>query len=243
MRILVLGAGAREHAIVLALRSEEAQHEIFAAPGNAGIARDATIVDLDPDSPTAVTSFALAEDIDLVVIGPEAPLVAGVADAVRERGIPTFGPSRAAARLEGSKAFAKRIMEASGVPTGRATRARTLDEVAAALDEVGAPHVVKADGLAAGKGVVVTEDRAAALAHAETYLPTGPVLIEEFLAGPEVSLFFISDGDRVLPSAPPRTSSASPTATPAPTPAAWARTRRSRGSPSGSAARRPSSTS
>ncbi|WJL97166.1 phosphoribosylamine--glycine ligase [Microbacterium sp. ET2] len=202
MRILVLGAGAREHAIVLALRSEEAQHEIFAAPGNAGIARDATIVDLDPDSPTAVTSFALAEDIDLVVIGPEAPLVAGVADAVRERGIPTFGPSRAAARLEGSKAFAKRIMEASGVPTGRATRARTLDEVAAALDEVGAPHVVKADGLAAGKGVVVTEDRAAALAHAETYLPTGPVLIEEFLAGPEVSLFFISDGDRVLPLSP-----------------------------------------
>ncbi|MEI3867837.1 phosphoribosylamine--glycine ligase [Microbacterium sp. CCNWLW134] len=202
MRILVLGAGAREHAIVLALRSEEAQHEIFAAPGNAGIARDATIVDLDPDSPTAVTSFALAEDIDLVVIGPEAPLVAGVADAVRERGIPAFGPSRAAARLEGSKAFAKRIMEAAGVPTGRALRARTLDEVAAALDDIGAPHVVKADGLAAGKGVIVTDDRAAALAHAETYLPTGPVLIEEFLAGPEVSLFFLSDGDRVLPLSP-----------------------------------------
>ncbi|AZC12899.1 phosphoribosylamine--glycine ligase [Microbacterium sp. ABRD28] len=202
MRILVLGAGAREHAIVLALRSEEAQHEIFAAPGNAGISRDATIVDLDPDSPTAVTSFALAEDIDLVVIGPEAPLVAGVADAVRERGIPAFGPSRAAARLEGSKAFAKRIMEAAGVPTGRALRARTLDEVAAALDDIGAPHVVKADGLAAGKGVIVTDDRAAALAHAETYLPTGPVLIEEFLAGPEVSLFFLSDGDRVLPLSP-----------------------------------------
>ncbi|TQK17893.1 phosphoribosylamine--glycine ligase [Microbacterium sp. SLBN-154] len=202
MRILVLGAGAREHAIVLALRSEEAQHEIFAAPGNAGIARDATIVELDPDSPTAVTSFALAQNIDLVVIGPEAPLVAGVADAVRERGIPAFGPSRAAARLEGSKAFAKRIMEAAGVPTGRALRARTLDEVAAALDDVGAPHVVKADGLAAGKGVIVTDDRAAALAHAEMYLPTGPVLIEEFLAGPEVSLFFLSDGDRVLPLSP-----------------------------------------
>lgn len=202
MRILVLGAGAREHAIVLALGSEEARHEIFAAPGNAGIARDATIVELDPDSPAAVTGFALANDIDLVVIGPEAPLVAGVADAVRERGIPAFGPSRAAARLEGSKAFAKRIMEAAGVPTGRATRARTLDEVAAALDAFGAPHVVKADGLAAGKGVIVTDDRDAALAHAATYLPTGPVLIEEFLAGPEVSLFFLSDGDRVLPLSP-----------------------------------------
>ncbi|WP_248243372.1 phosphoribosylamine--glycine ligase [Microbacterium kunmingense] len=202
MRILVLGAGAREHAIVLALRGEEVRHEIFAAPGNAGIARDATIVELDPDSPAAVTGFALANDIDLVVIGPEAPLVAGVADAVRERGIPAFGPSRAAARLEGSKAFAKRIMEAAGVPTGRATRARTLDEVAAALDAFGAPHVVKADGLAAGKGVIVTDDRDAALAHAETYLPTGPVLIEEFLAGPEVSLFFLSDGDRVLPLSP-----------------------------------------
>ena len=202
MRILVLGAGAREHAIVLALRGEEVRHEIFAAPGNAGIARDATIVELDPDSPAAVTGFALANDIDLVVIGPEAPLVAGVADAVRERGIPAFGPSRAAARLEGSKAFAKRIMEAAGVPTGRATRARTLDEVAAALDAFGAPHVVKADGLAAGKGVIVTDDRDAALAHAATYLPTGPVLIEEFLAGPEVSLFFLSDGDRVLPLSP-----------------------------------------
>ncbi|NYF18264.1 phosphoribosylamine--glycine ligase [Microbacterium sp. AK009] len=202
MRILVLGAGAREHAIVLALRSEEVRHEIFAAPGNAGIARDATIVDLDPDSPAAVTAFALANDVDLVVIGPEAPLVAGVADAVRERGIPAFGPSRAAARLEGSKAFAKRIMEAAGVPTGRATRARTLDEVAAALDDFGAPHVVKADGLAAGKGVIVTDDRAAALAHAEMYLPTGPVLVEEFLAGPEVSLFFLSDGDHVMPLSP-----------------------------------------
>jgi len=202
VRILVLGSGAREHAIILSLRSEDEEHVIFAAPGNAGIARDAALVDLDPVDPAAVTAFALEHDIALVVIGPEAPLVAGVADAVRERGIPVFGPSRAAAQLEGSKAFAKRIMDAAGVPTGRAIRAHDLASTAAALDDLGAPHVVKADGLAAGKGVIVTSDREAALAHAAHYLPSGPVLVEEFLAGPEVSLFFLSDGDHVLPLSP-----------------------------------------
>lgn len=202
MRILVLGSGAREHAIILALRSEEVSHAIYAAPGNAGIARDAHVVELNANDPAAVTEFAQTESIDLVVIGPEAPLVAGVADALRERGIPVFGPGKAAAQLEGSKTYAKRIMDAAGVPTGRAVRAHDLAGVEAALDELGAPHVVKADGLAAGKGVIVTSDRAAALAHAEAYLPTGPVLIEEFLAGPEVSLFFLSDGDSVLPLSP-----------------------------------------
>ncbi len=198
MKILVLGSGAREHAIILALAAEGAGHEIFAAPGNAGIARDAHLVEgLDQNDPVAVTEHANEAAIDLVVIGPEAPLIAGVADALRERGIPVFGPGKAAAQLEGSKAFAKRIMDAAGVPTGRAVRARTRAEVEAALDELGAPHVVKADGLAAGKGVVVTDDRDAALAHAEVYLPTGPVLVEEFLSGPEVSLFFVSDGDTV----------------------------------------------
>ncbi|MGV9768822.1 phosphoribosylamine--glycine ligase [Microbacterium sp. NPDC003461] len=197
MKILVLGSGAREHAIILALRSESTAHEILAAPGNAGIARDATLVTLDMLDPAAVTGFANENAVDLVVIGPEAPLVAGVADALRERGIPVFGPGRAAAQLEGSKAFAKRIMEAAGVPTGRATHAGTDEDVAAALDAFGAPYVVKADGLAAGKGVIVTEDRAAALAHAAQYLPSGPVLVEEFLSGPEVSLFFLSDGDTV----------------------------------------------
>ena len=197
MKILVLGSGAREHAIVLALRSEPAGHEILAAPGNAGIARDAAIVDVDMLDPGAVSAYAIEHAVDLVVIGPEAPLVAGVADALRERGIPVFGPGKAAAQLEGSKAFAKRIMEAAGVPTGRATRAGTSAEVAAALDAFGAPYVVKADGLAAGKGVIVTSDRAAAIAHAEQYLPSGSVLIEEFLSGPEVSLFFLSDGDTV----------------------------------------------
>ncbi|MCX6501392.1 MAG: phosphoribosylamine--glycine ligase [Microbacterium sp.] len=197
MRILVLGSGAREHAIILALASEAEHHEILAAPGNAGIAHDATVIPLDPNDPVAVTDYANTSSIDLVVIGPEAPLVAGVGDALRERGIPVFGPGKAAARLEGSKTFAKRVMDTAGVPTGRAVRARDLGEVGAALDELGAPYVVKADGLAAGKGVIVTSDRVLALDHAATFLPTGAVLIEEFLAGPEVSLFFLSDGDTV----------------------------------------------
>jgi phosphoribosylamine--glycine ligase len=202
VRILVLGSGAREHAIILSLRSEAVAHEVFAAPGNAGIARDATIVGIDPNDPAAVTGFANDNAVDLVVIGPEAPLVAGVADALRERGIPVFGPGRAAAQLEGSKTFAKRVMDAAGVPTGRAVRATTRDEVAAALDGFGAPYVVKADGLAAGKGVLVTDDRGAALTHAEAYLGAGAILVEEFLSGPEVSLFFLSDGDHVLPLTP-----------------------------------------
>lgn len=203
MRILVLGSGAREHAIVLALKAENAGHELFAAPGNAGIAADATLVaGVDQNDPAAVVRCASDERIDLVIVGPEAPLVAGVADALRRRGIPVFGPGQAAAQLEGSKAFAKRIMDAAGVPTGRATRAQSRAEVEGALDEYGAPHVVKADGLAAGKGVIVTDDRAAALAHAEQYLPGGAVLVEEFLSGPEVSLFFVSDGDTVRPLSP-----------------------------------------
>ncbi|MGZ0066855.1 phosphoribosylamine--glycine ligase [Microbacterium arborescens] len=198
MKILVLGSGAREHAIILALAAEGAGHDLLAAPGNAGIARDAEIVPgLDQNDPVAVTEFAGSANVDLVIVGPEAPLIAGVADALRERGIPVFGPGKVAAQLEGSKAFAKRVMDEAGVPTGRAVRARSRAEVEAALDELGAPHVVKADGLAAGKGVIVTDDREAALAHADTYLASGPVLIEEFLAGPEVSLFFVSDGDTV----------------------------------------------
>ncbi|MDR6866491.1 phosphoribosylamine--glycine ligase [Microbacterium resistens] len=202
MKILVLGSGAREHAIILALRSEEEAHVLLAAPGNAGIAQDATIVEVDPFDGPAIAAFANEHAVDLVVIGPEAPLVAGVADAVRERGIPVFGPGKAAAQLEGSKTFAKRIMDAAGVPTGRAVRASSRAEAEAAFDELGAPYVVKADGLAAGKGVIVTDDRTAALAHAEQYLPSGSVLVEEFLTGPEVSLFFLSDGDTVRPLSP-----------------------------------------
>ena len=185
-----------------ALLAEDAGHEITVAPGNAGIAAQVETVALDPSNGKVVTQYALDNGIELVVVGPEAPLVAGVADAVRARRIPVFGPGKAAAALEGSKAFAKRIMDAAGVPTGTAVRAETLDEVIAALDRFGAPHVVKADGLAAGKGVLVTEDRDAALAHAEHYLQQGPVLIEEFLAGQEVSLFFLADGHDVVPLSP-----------------------------------------
>lgn len=203
VKILVLGSGAREHAIITALLAEEAGHAIVAAPGNAGIAADVAVEPgLDPLDGGAVAEYVIEHGIELVVIGPEAPLVAGVADPLRTRGIPVFGPGRAAAQLEGSKTFAKRIMEEAGVPTGRAVRASTLAEAESALDELGAPYVVKADGLAAGKGVIVTSDRAAAIEHARHYLAQGGVLVEEFLDGQEVSLFLVSDGHTVLPLSP-----------------------------------------
>ena len=202
VRILVLGSGAREHAIITALLREAVDHAIIAAPGNAGIAADVPVIALDPANPAVVTDFALENDIELVIIGPEAPLVAGVADRLRQRGIAVFGPGKAAAQLEGSKTFAKRIMNVAGVPTGRATRAGSLDEAIAAMDSFGAPYVVKADGLAAGKGVLVTSDRMAAVAHAEYWIGQGSVLVEEFLDGQEVSLFLLSDGHNVLPLEP-----------------------------------------
>ena len=207
MRILVLGSGAREHAIITSLLSERTEsggpaHEITAAPGNAGIAAEVEVVSLDPSNGSIVRDYARDYGVDLVVIGPEAPLVAGVADKLRAADIPVFGPGKAAAALEGSKTFAKRIMDAAGVPTGRAARVTTLDEATAAIDEYGAPYVVKADGLAAGKGVLVTPDRTAAVDHAEYWLQHGAVLVEEFLAGQEVSLFLLSDGENVLPLSP-----------------------------------------
>jgi phosphoribosylamine---glycine ligase len=202
VRILVLGSGAREHAIITALLAEDAGHVITAAPGNAGIAADVETVSLDPTNGALVAEYALENGVELVVVGPEAPLIAGVADPVRTRGIPVFGPSKAAAQLEGSKAFAKRIMSEAGVPTGRPVYAGTVEEAVAAIDELGAPHVVKADGLAAGKGVLVTDDRQAAIDHATYWLQHGHVVVEEYLDGEEVSLFFLSDGHDVRPLSP-----------------------------------------
>jgi phosphoribosylamine--glycine ligase len=176
---------------------------VLVAPGNAGIAAQDRRPVVATDA-AAVAGLAAAERVDLVVVGPEAPLVAGVADAVRARGIACFGPSARAARLEGSKAFAKEVMAAAGVPTALSRLCATGDEVADALDAFGAPHVVKDDGLAGGKGVVVTDDREQALAHAAACLarPGARVVVEQFLDGPEVSLFCLTDGTTVVPLAP-----------------------------------------
>jgi phosphoribosylamine--glycine ligase len=203
VKILVLGAGAREHAIVKALlRTGTDKADLIVAPGNAGIALDAhTEPSLNANDPLAVTKFALEHAIELAIIGPEAPLVAGVSDALRSEGIAVFGPSQAAAQLEGSKSFAKEVMAAAGVPTGMARECSTIEQVADAMDEFGAPYVIKADGLAAGKGVIVTNDRDAALAHAEKFMDIG-ILVEEYLAGQEVSLFFLADGKTVVPLTP-----------------------------------------
>jgi phosphoribosylamine--glycine ligase len=204
MKILVLGSGAREHAIVKALiRTGTNPSDITCAPGNGGISQEVRTINLDANNPQAVTAWALEASTDLVVIGPEAPLVAGVSDALRQAGIAVFGPSKAAAALEGSKAFAKEVMAAADVPTGMARKCTSIDEVEHALDEFGAPYVVKADGLAAGKGVIVTSDKQAALDHAYTFLTQGmEILVEEFLDGEEVSLFFLADGTSVLPLSP-----------------------------------------
>ncbi|HET8582210.1 MAG TPA: phosphoribosylamine--glycine ligase [Jatrophihabitans sp.] len=199
MRVLVVGGGAREHALCLALAADPAVTALVCAPGNAGTAAVAEPRPLDVVDPAAAAALAEEVRADLVVVGPEAPLVEGVADAVRAAGIACFGPSAAAAQLEGSKAFAKDVMAAAGVPTARARVCTTPSEAAAALDEFGVPYVVKDDGLAAGKGVVVTSDRSVALAHA---VACRRVVVEEYLDGPEVSLFCITDGATVLPLVP-----------------------------------------
>jgi phosphoribosylamine--glycine ligase len=202
MRILVVGSGAREHAIVKALaRTGTPASDIVCAPGNDWIAKEVEVRAVDVNDRLAVTKIALEERVGLVVIGPEAPLVNGVADALREQGIAVFGPDQKAAQLEGSKAFAKEVMAAADVPTGMARQCTTIEEVESALDQFGAPYVVKADGLAAGKGVIVTQEKEAAIAHAKNFI-AGGVLVEEFLSGQEVSLFFLSDGETVVPLSP-----------------------------------------
>jgi phosphoribosylamine---glycine ligase len=206
VKVLVVGSGAREHALVRSIALDPSVDAVIAAPGNPGIEAVARCEPLPGGVSDAagVVALAVSMGVDLVVIGPEAPLVAGVADAVRDAGIPCFGPSAEAARLEGSKAFAKDVMSAADVPTGMAHVCTTVAEVEEALDALGAPHVVKDDGLAAGKGVVVTDDRAEALEHATACLakPDGAVVVEEFLSGPEVSLFCLCDGETVVPLVP-----------------------------------------
>ncbi|MFG2872943.1 phosphoribosylamine--glycine ligase [Streptomyces sp. NPDC048338] len=199
MKVLVIGGGAREHALCRSLSLDPDVTALHCAPGNAGIAEVAELHPVDPLDGGAVARLATDLQADLVVVGPEAPLVAGVADAVRAAGIPCFGPSAEAAQLEGSKAFAKDVMAGANVPTARSYVCTTAAEIDEALDAFGAPYVVKDDGLAAGKGVVVTSDLAEARAHA---LACDRVVIEEYLDGPEVSLFAITDGVTVLPLSP-----------------------------------------
>jgi phosphoribosylamine--glycine ligase len=202
VKVLVVGSGAREHALAVALSRDPSVTAVAVAPGNPGTAEVALNLPVDPMDPGAVAD--LAQGFDLVVVGPEAPLVAGVADAVRDKGIPVFGPSAEAAQIEGSKSFAKEVMSAAGVPTAAADTCQTADAAVAALEARTPPYVVKADGLAAGKGVLVTEDLLDAENFARDVLSTAGarVVVEDFLDGPEVSLFAITDGTTVLPMLP-----------------------------------------
>ena len=208
MRVLVIGSGAREHALLIGLRKDPDVDVLAIAPGNAGTADIADQYDVDVTSAEEVTQLAVRLGADLVVIGPEVPLVLGVADAVRAAGVACFGPSADAARIEGSKAFAKDVMATAGVRTAVSETVDSLALLDSALDRFGPAAgqpawVVKDDGLAAGKGVVVTADRAAARAHAATLLESGhPVMLESFLDGPEVSLFCLVDGTTVVPLLP-----------------------------------------
>jgi phosphoribosylamine---glycine ligase len=198
MKVLVIGGGAREHALCVALDRDADVRAIVCAPGNAGTANVAEQHDLDVGNPVAVADLASSLAADLVVIGPEVPLVAGAADAVRAKGVLCFGPSAEAAALEGSKAFAKEVMAAAGVPTAGHRVATTDDELGWILDDAVQPYVVKHDGLAAGKGVVVTSDRTTALRHGAGHR----VVVEDYLDGPEVSLFALTDGVAVVPLVP-----------------------------------------
>jgi phosphoribosylamine--glycine ligase len=199
MKVLLIGSGGREHALATGLSADKSVTELHAAPGNPGIAELATIHELSISDNAAIVNLAKSLAVDLVVIGPEVPLVNGVADELRLAKFAVFGPSKAAAQIEGSKHFAKGVMRDAGVPTAKSFTCENQKEIENALDTFGAPFVVKDDGLAAGKGVVVTEDREVALQHA---LSCTRVVIEEYLKGPEISLFGISDGTNILPMQP-----------------------------------------
>jgi phosphoribosylamine--glycine ligase len=197
INILLLGSGGREDALAWGLRQSPSCGELLAAPGNPGIARWAECLAIDPSDPEKVVALARERNVGLVVVGPEAPLVAGVADACREAGIPVFGPSSAAAMLEGSKGFTKDLCAAEGIPTARFVRLADTDAALEALGEFGLPVVIKADGLAAGKGVTVAmaaDDSEQAVRD----LGGAPLVIEEFLEGEEASLFALVDGEDAL---------------------------------------------
>jgi phosphoribosylamine--glycine ligase len=205
MKVLVVGSGGRESALCAALARDPHVEELLCAPGNPGTSEIAESLHVEIRDPIAIAQLAESRGADLTVIGPEAPLVDGVVDALTERGLPAFGPTAAAARLEGSKAFAKSVMEAAGVPTARGRDHHEIPTALADLDEFGPPYVVKYDGLAGGKGVTVTTDRdvAAQAVRAALAKPDDRVVIEEFLDGPEVSLFCVVGADgTVVPLSP-----------------------------------------
>ena len=196
---MLIGTGGREHALATQLAEDPAVESLICAPGNPGMAQLGECVNINAEDAQAVAALAVTSNADLVVIGPEAPLVAGAADAVRAKNIPVFGPGREAARLEGSKEFSKQVMASAGVPTAASRVCTSRDEAEAALQEFGAPYVVKDDGLTGGKGVIVTEDLQEALKHAES---CDRMVVEEYLDGPEVSLFVVSDGSNAVPLLP-----------------------------------------
>ena len=206
MKILVVGSGGREHAIVWRLSRDEEGHSLYCAPGNAGMAQIATCVPVGAEDVYGIVAWAKAERPDLVVVGPEAPLVKGLVDELEKAGVPAFGPVAAGARMEGSKSFAKEVMDAAGVPTGKAETFTDAEKAKAALPEFGLPVVIKADGLAAGKGVIVAETTAQAEAAIDDMLVANKfgaagaeVLVEEFLHGEECSILAMVDGnDAVL---------------------------------------------
>ena len=205
MKVLLVGSGGREHAIGWKLAQSNRVSELISLPGNPGLAELGPVVEgIGVQDVGAISAMARVHGVDLVVVGPEAPLAAGLADAVARLGIPVFGPTRAAARLEWSKAFAKDVMSRAGVPTGGSERFEDSAAAEAHLEQVEGPYVVKADGLAGGKGVLVTESRTDAISWAHHWAEEGPVVVEEYLDGPEVSVFAVCTESGAAPLEPAR---------------------------------------